>query len=117
MNKNQILKKYPPPRTEEQQIKLVAELKDLEWLKHLEFQKRMPDEYFKKVYYIKTFFSGNFIVHEKAYHPQLFVGTKKEYDDLNFKYYEGRESEFKIIASEYLSKEQYNKKYPLENCK
>jgi len=115
---NEIIDSYPPPRTDWQQEQMVKELKEFRLNEFLNEQNKIDcSEYSEKIWYIKTIFKGNFIVNENAYHPQLFVGTKKEHDFLTFKYYSGREDEFKIIDIEYLTEEEYKNKYPLENCK
>ena len=52
-----------------------------------------------KIKYWKTDFKGKIHVPTIAnFHPNLFVGTEKEYNDIYDKYLEGREDEFKVIG-------------------
>ncbi len=79
----------------------------------LEFQ----EEYETRVKYFKTDYSGHFWCPTGAnFHPNLFKGTQKEYDDICKKYLYGHEDEFKIIGEHsFDTLEEYNKVYGFTN--
>ena len=76
-------------------------------------------EYETRVLYFKTDYKGSMHVPTEAnFHPNLFKGTQKEYDQICEKYLYGKEDEFKIIGVHtFNTLEEYNKKYPLKNLK
>jgi len=70
-------------------------------------------EYTTRILYFKTDFKGSLHVPNNiGFHPNLFVGTQKEYDEIYNNYLTGKEDEFKIIGvNTFNSLEDYNKKY------
>ena len=68
-----------------------------------------------KIKYWKTDYKGTMHVPTKSgFHPNLFKGTEKEYNDIYDKYLKGREDEFKVTGihsfdtwEEYIEKYKY----------
>ena len=77
------------------------------------------DEYFNRVFFWKIDFKGTLHVPARVnFHPTLFKGTQKEYDEIYNNHLKGREDEFKITGEhKFDSLEEYNKKFPTKSIK
>ena len=54
----------------------------------------------EKEYYFKTDFKGKIHLPTTVnFHPNIFKGTQKEYDEIYSKYLFGKEDEFKVIGT------------------
>lgn len=71
------------------------------------------EEYFTRVFYWKIDYRGTMTLPTHLnFHPNLWKGTQKEYDEIYDKYLKGREDCFKIVDThKFDSLDQYNKSY------
>lgn len=101
-------------QNELRQLEVQQRLSELE-----QFQNEQDDEYHNRVCYFKTDFKGGLHVPtEIDFHPYLWVGTQKQYDDIYDKYLVGKEGEFKVIGiHKFNTMDEYVAKYPLNKLK
>ena len=80
-------------------------------------------EYTTRILYMKIDYKGSMGIPTKMkldccetkvnFHPNLFIGTEQQYEEIWDKYLRGREDEFKVIGRHtFDTYEEYKKAYP-----
>ena len=89
-------KKRPKMRTHQQQEQMRIASQN-EAIKQLRSKHEQSDEYFNRSFHWKIDFSGSMSVPTNInFHPNHYVGTESELDEIIIRYLRGREDEFKI---------------------